>query len=81
MNCVSCNQPLSKERLEAKSDAKKCVPCTIKDGDVDTYCGHLIFAHKTGGELEIVDKKTLENLNRLDPRGYKKQTLVQDEED
>lgn len=72
MNCNSCNQPLSSERLEAVPDAVFCVPCLIKRGDVPAKKGYMYFCHKTAGEIEIVDDKTLREMNRLDRRGYNK---------
>jgi len=72
MFCKTCGIELSSERLEAKPDAEECVPCVAKQGDVLMYRGRMIFSHKTAGELEIVSKQTLDDINRIDRRGYKR---------
>ena len=81
MNCNVCNKPIPPERLEAMPSATKCVPCLVKEGDVPTKVGHMVYNHKTAGEIEILDKNTLAEINRLDPRGYNKTTITKEEDD
>ena len=33
--------------------------------------GHVIYPHKTGGYVQVVDSETYQDLNRIDRRGYK----------
>jgi|TARA_B100000287_G_scaffold282669_1_gene266359 hypothetical protein len=47
-----------------------CTNCSTEEKKV----GHIIYPHKTGAYIQVVDKKTHENLNRLDRRGYKPKT-------
>lgn len=75
MNCVVCDKPIPPERLEALPGATKCVPCVIKGGDVPAKVGHMVYNHKTAGEIEIVSRAQLEEINRMDPRGYYKNTI------
>lgn len=70
MNCEFCEKPIPEERLEAKPDATSCVPCLVKNGDVDLKKGRMVFNHKTAGEIEILSSKRFEEVNSLDPRGY-----------
>ena len=72
MNCVRCGNPLSPERMEALPGAVTCVPCVKASGDVPTRMGYMVFDHKTAGNINIVSQKQLDNINRLDRRGYKR---------
>ena len=81
MNCVICDKPIPPERLEALPNASRCVPCVMKDGDVPHKVGRMSYAHKTAGEIEIMDSATLAEMNRLDPRGYNKKTLKEDKDE
>lgn len=81
MNCASCDKPIPPERLEALPNATRCVPCVVKDGDVPHKVGRMSYSHKTAGEIEIMDSHTLAEMNRLDPRGYNKKTLREDNDD
>jgi len=79
MNCVICDKPIPAERLEALPNATKCVQCVIKGGDVPVKVGHMVYNHKTAGEIEIVSRTQLEEINRMDPRGYYKNTIDKSE--
>lgn len=81
MNCEFCDKPVPPERLEANPSATACVKCLLKNGDVPMKKGRMRFDCKTNGEIDIMDEKTLEEINHLDPRGYKKSTLAKDDED
>lgn len=81
MDCEACEKPIPAERLEANPKATMCVPCLLKAGDIPRKVGRMSYSHKTAGEIDIMDEKTLEDMNRLDPRGYNKTTLHKDDED
>lgn len=72
MDCIRCNKPIPPARLEAVPGTAFCAPCKEATGDEPPRLGRMRFDHKTGGELEIVSKETLQELTRLDRRGYKR---------
>jgi hypothetical protein len=69
--CSECGEPIPKARLEAMPNTTLCVPCKVALGDEPPKLGHMVFNHKTGGVCEIVSPQTLNEINRLDRRGYK----------
>ena len=44
-----------------------CVNCSTEEKKV----GHIIYPHKTGAYIQVLDKDTHNELNKLDRRGYK----------
>jgi hypothetical protein len=78
--CQNCNKQIPFERLEAKPDAKLCVPCVVETGAEPEYMGVMVFSCKTAGEVSLVNRSQYEEINRLDPRGYKRH-IKKDEED
>lgn len=70
MNCERCEKPIPPERLEAKPDATMCVTCLMAEGDEPMIQGHMVYSHKTAGEIQLVSRAQLDDINRLDPRGY-----------
>lgn len=81
MNCTLCDKPLPPERLEALPNTTKCVSCVVKNGDVPHKVGRMSYAHKTAGEIDIMDAGMLAEINRIDPRGYNKKSLKRDNDD
>ena len=47
-----------------------CTECSTEEKKL----GHIIYPHKTGAYIQVVDKATHDNLNRLDRRGTKGNT-------
>jgi len=68
MNCSMCSSEIPQGRLDMGYTI--CTNCSTEEKKV----GHIIYPHKTGAYIQVVDKKTHENLNRLDRRGYKPKT-------
>ena len=68
MNCSMCSTEIPQGRLDMGYTI--CTNCSTEEKKV----GHIIYPHKTGAYIQVVDKKTHENLNRLDRRGYKPKT-------
>ena len=69
MNCSLCNNGIPQERIDM-GYTSICVSCSTEEKKV----GHIIYPHKTGAYIQVVDKETHDNLNRLDRRGYKSRT-------
>ena len=44
-----------------------CTSCSTEEKKV----GHIIYPHKTGAYVQVMDKSTHSKLNKLDRRGYK----------
>ena len=68
MNCSRCNKDIPQGRIDMGYTI--CVDCSTED---KVSC-HTIYPHKTGAYIQVVDKETHDNLNRLDRRGYKSRT-------
>ena len=68
MNCSLCNIDIPQGRIDMGYTI--CTKCSIED---KVSC-HTIYPHKTGAYIQVVDKETHDNLNRLDRRGYKSRT-------
>ena len=59
----------SKSFPKARSDMGYtiCTSCSTEEKKV----GHIIYPHKTGAYVQVMDKSTHSELNKLDRRGYK----------
>ena len=68
MKCKLCSNLIPTARTDMGYTI--CVECSTEEKKV----GHIIYPHKTGAYIQVVDKETHENLNRLDRRGYKSRT-------
>ena len=68
MECKLCSNTIPTARTEMGYTI--CIDCSTEEKKV----GHIIYPHKTGAYIQVVDKETHENLNRLDRRGYKSRT-------
>ena len=68
MKCSLCSTTIPTARTEMGYTV--CVTCSTEEKKL----GHIIYPHKTGAYIQVVDKETHENLNRLDRRGYKSRT-------
>tara|TARA_R110000824_G_scaffold145329_2_gene313592 strand:+ start:549 stop:1043 length:495 start_codon:yes stop_codon:yes gene_type:complete len=68
MNCSRCDSVVPQGRLDMGYTI--CTECSIEEKKV----GHIIYPHKTGAYIQVVDKDTHTNLNRLDRRGSSKKT-------
>ena len=66
-----CSKPFPKARSDMGYTI--CTSCSTEEKKV----GHIIYPHKTGAYIQVVDKETHDNLNRLDRRGYKSRTAKQ----
>ena len=68
MKCSRCSITIPKARTDMGYTI--CVTCSTEEKKV----GHIIYPHKTGAYIQVVDKDTHANLNRLDRRGTSKKT-------
>ena len=68
MNCSRCNTDIPKARINMGYTI--CTRCSTEEKKV----GHIIYPHKTGAYIQVVDKDTHANLNRLDRRGSSNKT-------
>ena len=48
-----------------------CITCSTEEKKV----GHIVYPHKTGAFVQVMNRSTQENLNRLDRRGYKRSSV------
>ena len=65
MKCSMCSVDIPKARYTMGYSV--CVKCSTEEKKL----GHIVYPHKTGAYIQVVDKETHDNLNRLDRRGYK----------
>ena len=65
MNCSLCNSNIPEARIDEGYTI--CVNCSTEEKKM----GHVIYPHKTGGYVQVVDSETYQDLNRIDRRGYK----------
>ncbi len=65
MKCNRCSIPIPSERV--KLGYTICTNCSTEEKKV----GHIIYPHKTGAYIQVLDKDTHNKLNKLDRRGYK----------
>ena len=65
MKCNQCSTPIPKERTSMGYTI--CIDCSIEEKKM----GHVVYPHKTGGYVQVVDSATYKDINRLDRRGYK----------
>tara|TARA_R110002012_G_scaffold287570_2_gene479989 strand:+ start:178 stop:672 length:495 start_codon:yes stop_codon:yes gene_type:complete len=65
MECNLCLANIPKERKSMGYTI--CVDCSTEEKKM----GHVIYPHKTGGYVQVVDSETYQDLNRIDRRGYK----------
>ena len=68
MKCSLCSTTIPTARIDMGYSV--CVTCSTEEKKL----GHIIYPHKTGAYIQVVDKETHDNLNRLDRRGYKNRT-------
>ena len=68
MNCSMCSTTMPNERIDLGYTI--CTECSTEEKKL----GHVIYPHKTGAYIQVVDKATHDNLNRLDRRGTKGNT-------
>jgi hypothetical protein len=64
-NCSRCDVKVPKARIDMGYTI--CVKCSTEEKKM----GHVIYPHKTGGYVQVVDSETYQDLNRIDRRGYK----------
>ena len=64
-NCSRCDVKVPKARIDMGYTI--CVKCSTEQKKM----GHVIYPHKTGGYVQVVDSETYQDLNRIDRRGYK----------
>ena len=65
IECSGCGSTMNAERFEMGYTI--CVKCSTEEKKM----GHVIYPHKTGGYVQVVDSETYKDLNRIDRRGYK----------
>ena len=68
IQCKKCDVNIPKARSEMGYDV--CVGCSTEQKKV----GHVIYPHKTGAFIQVMDKETRDNLDRLDRRGITAKT-------
>ena len=68
MKCSMCEKNIPKERVELGFTI--CIKCSTEEKKL----GHIIYPHKTGAYIQVVDKSTHNDLNRLDRRGGSSKT-------
>ena len=66
--CSICSIEVPQARIDMGYGI--CVNCSTEEKKV----GHIIYPHKTGAYIQVIDKETRDNLNRLDRRGTSKKT-------
>ena len=64
-NCSRCDVKVPQARIDMGYTI--CVKCSTEQKKM----GHVIYPHKTGGYVQVVDSETYQDLNRIDRRGYK----------
>ena len=64
-NCSRCDVKVPKARIDMGYTI--CIKCSTEEKKM----GHVIYPHKTGGYVQVVDSETYQDLNRIDRRGYK----------
>jgi hypothetical protein len=60
MQCRDCGDCVDAERLEVFPDAEYCVRCSGRH--TGRVVGFLVFGHKTGGELVMINGNDKEKL-------------------
>ncbi len=60
--CFDCGEEIPAARLEALPDTEYCVKCS--DKHTFQYVAHMIYPHKTGGDLFVA--RTKEGARRLE---------------
>ena len=65
IECSGCGSTMNPERFDMGYTI--CVNCSTEEKKM----GHVIYPHKTGGYVQVVDSATYKDLNRIDRRGYK----------
>ena len=65
VNCSRCDVKVPKARIDMGYTI--CIKCSTEEKKM----GHVIYPHKTGGYVQVVDSETYQDLNRIDRRGYK----------
>ena len=68
IQCKKCDVNIPKARSEMGYDV--CVGCSTEQKKV----GHVIYPHKTGAFIQVMDRETRDNLDRLDRRGVTTKT-------
>ena len=68
IQCKKCDVNIPKARSEMGYDV--CVSCSTEQKKV----GHVIYPHKTGAYIQVMDRETRDNLDRLDRRGVTAKT-------
>ena len=68
IQCKKCDVNIPKARSEMGYDV--CVGCSTEEKKV----GHVIYPHKTGAFIQVMDRETRDNLDRLDRRGITSKT-------
>ena len=68
IQCKKCDVNIPKARSEMGYDV--CVGCSTEQKKV----GHVIYPHKTGAYIQVMDRETRDNLDRLDRRGITSKT-------
>ena len=63
MKCKLCSIPIPTDRTDMGYTI--CTNCSTEEKKV----GHIIYPHKTGAYIQVMDKDTHDNINRLDRRG------------
>ena len=64
-NCSRCDVKVPQARIDMGYTI--CIKCSTEEKKM----GHVIYPHKTGGYVQVVDSETYQDLNRIDRRGYK----------
>ena len=64
-NCSRCGVKVPQARIDMGYTI--CINCSTEEKKM----GHVIYPHKTGGYVQVVDSTTYKDLNRIDRRGYK----------
>ena len=67
-SCKKCDVNIPKARSEMGYDV--CVNCSTEQKKVV----HVIYPHKTGAYIQVMDRETRDNLDRLDRRGVTSKT-------
>ena len=70
MNCINCTLPIEQERLEAIPTTKVCVCCAKRGaGQAAKVRGVMVFDHKTGGSIQVINEETFKDWRKYNPYG------------
>ena len=70
MICITCSLSIESERLEVLPETRVC-SCCARQGihQKPKAKGVMVFGHKTGGYIQVIDEETHKDWQRYNPYG------------